>query len=67
MFSFESAIGIRNILLVQLLIVMVPGHAVLVCRELLKIWKSINAARPKKEPRKKQNKFWEIDLTKFEP
>jgi hypothetical protein len=63
------SIGIRNILLIQLVIVlMVPDHAVLVRQELIRIWKSINAPLlRKKETRKKGSRFWEIDMTAFEP
>lgn len=67
MFSSELTIAIRNILLVQLLVIMVPGHPVPVCRQLLNIWKLVTSSEPKKETRKKPNKFWEIDMTKFEP
>lgn len=70
MFEFKTVIGIRNILLVQMLmIVLVPGYALQVRRELVKIWKTLKTPiLPKKaDSLKKGGKFWEIDLTKFEP
>jgi hypothetical protein len=70
MFEFKTGIGIRNILLVQMLmIVLVPGYAMQVRRELVKIWKTLKTPiLPKKTVSlKKGGKFWEIDLTKFEP
>jgi hypothetical protein len=70
MFEFKTVIGIRNILLVQMLmIVLVPGYVLQVCRELVKIWKTLKTPiLPKKgDSLKKGGKFWEIDLTKFEP
>jgi hypothetical protein len=69
MVTHAAAISIRNILLVQLMvIVLVPGHVALVRHELLKIWKRINEPLFfNKERGEKKNKFWEIDMTKFEP
>jgi len=71
MFASDIIIAIRDILLIQLLmIVTVPAHAYLVRQELLKIWKIINTpVLPKKNTlsNKKSGSFWEIDMTKFEP
>ncbi len=70
MFEFETGIGIRNILLVQMLmVVLVPGYALQVRRELVKIWKTLKTPilQKKTSSLKKGGKFWEIDLTKFEP
>ena len=70
MFDFNIGFGIRNILLVQmLLIVMVPDYALQVRRELVKIWKMLKTPiLPKRTgPSKKSGRFWKIDLTKFEP
>lgn len=70
MFEFKTGIGIRNILLVQMLmIVLVPGYAVQVRRELVKIWKTLKSPILPKKSRslKKGGRFWEIDLTKLEP
>jgi hypothetical protein len=70
MFAPETSIVIRNILLLQLLtLVVVPGYALQVHQKLLKIWKSLNTpVHPKKPTGKaKKEKFWEIDMTKFEP
>lgn len=70
MFDFETSIVIRNILLLQLLLTfVVPDYAFQVQRQLLKIWRSINSPLPTKKPshKGKKEKFWEIDMTKFEP
>jgi len=70
MFEFKTGIDIRNILLVQMLtLVLVPGYALQVRRELVKIWKTLKTPiLPRKTGSlKKGSKFWEIDLTKFEP
>jgi hypothetical protein len=70
MFDFKIGFGIRNILLVQMLmIIMVPDYALQVRRELVKIWKTLKTPiLPKRtDPSKKNGKFWAIDLTKFEP
>lgn len=70
MFGEELIITIRNILLVQLVMVSVslaPERAVLVRQEFLKIWKSLNAPFLPKKTDKGREKFWEIDMTKFEP
>jgi hypothetical protein len=70
MFEFKTGIGIRNILLVQMLmIVLVPGYALQVRRELAKLWRTLKTpVFPKRTgPSKKGGKFWEIDLTKLEP
>lgn len=70
MFEFKTGIGIRNLLLAQMLmIVLVPGYALQVRQELAKLWKTLKTpVLPKKADRlKKAGRFWEIDLTKFEP
>ncbi len=68
MFEADLTIVMRNMLLAQVLVMfMVPGHALLVHQELLRIWKSIHTSGRKKEITKKRNKFFEIDFTKFEP
>ena len=70
MFTPETSIVIRNILLLQLLtLVIVPSYALQIHHKLLKIWKSLNTpALPKKPTGKaKKERFWEIDMTKFEP
>lgn len=61
--------GIRNVLLVQLLIlIMVPEYAVHIRQEMIRIWRSINAPFLQRiKARKKGSSFWEIDMTKFEP
>ena len=70
MFAPETSIVIRTFLLLQLLtLVMVPGYALQVHQKLLKIWKSLNTPVLPKKPtgKAKKEKFWEIDMTKFEP
>ena len=65
------AVSLRNILFFQLMMVLVlAGNAPLVQQELLKIWKTLNTPLLPKRPggtNHKSNKFWEIDMTKFEP
>jgi len=62
----------RNILIAYLaIIVMMPVNLSPVRQELLKIWKTLNAPLPlmrqKPAGQEKRVKFWEIDMTKFEP
>lgn len=65
----ELLIGIRNVLLVQIVLILAaPRYALAVQRELLKIWTSIKAPfLVRKETREKRNRFREIDMTKFVP
>jgi hypothetical protein len=70
MFGDEIFIGIRNILFMHLMILAtVPERTVRLHHELVKIWKTLKTPiLPKKTgPVKKGSKFWEIDMTKFEP
>jgi hypothetical protein len=71
MFASDTILGIRNILLIQLLLIVTsPAQAIQVRRELLKIWKRNNTSVLPKEnalSNKKKGSFWEIDLTRFEP
>jgi hypothetical protein len=64
-------INFRNILAFQLLMALAfAGNEPVVQQELLKIWKRLNTPLlPKKSAgtNHKSNKFWEIDMTKFEP
>jgi len=64
-------VSLRNILTIQLLAVLaLAGYTPVVQHEMLKIWKTLNTPLfPKKSARTnhKSNKFWEIDMTKFEP
>ncbi len=64
-------IALRNILLVQLLMALtLAGNSPRLQQELLRIWKSLNAPLLWKKPTKpnhKSGKFWEIDMTDFEP
>ena len=64
-------IALRNILLVQLLMALTfAGNAPRLQQELLRIWKALKAPLLWKRPHKpnhKSGKFWEIDMTNFEP
>ncbi len=70
MFSSETSIVIRNILFLQLLtLVLVPGYPLKLHQKLLRIWKSLNTPVFPKKPtgETKKERFWEIDMTNFEP
>jgi hypothetical protein len=69
MSSPEASLLIRNILLLQLLtmLLVVPEYAFQSHRKLLKVWKSIMKPLSHKVTAEKKDKFWEIDMTKFEP
>jgi hypothetical protein len=63
---------LRNILAFQLLcaVFALTGNTPVVQQELLRIWKTLNTPLlPKQQAgtNHKSNKFWEIDMTKFEP
>jgi hypothetical protein len=64
-------INLRNILLFQLLVALaLAGNVPAVQQELLKIWKRLNTPLitiKSTRTNHKSNKFWEIDMTKFEP
>jgi hypothetical protein len=63
--------NIRNILLFQLMAALtIAGNVPVIHRELLRIWKTLKAPfLPIKSTKTnhRSNKFWEIDMTKFEP
>jgi hypothetical protein len=63
--------GLRNILAFQLLAVLaLAGDTPVVQQELHRIWKMLNTPLLPKQQIKtnhKSDKFWEIDMTKFEP
>jgi len=66
----EISFSMRNILLLQLLtFVVVKDSAFQMCHKLLKVWKSLKdlllAWKPSGQG--KREKFWEVDMTKFEP
>ena len=65
------AINSRNMLLFQLLIVLAfAGNTAVFHQELLRIWKTLKIPFLPLRPTRtnhKANKFWEIDMTKFEP
>ena len=63
-------ITIRNILLLQLIVMtMAPEKVVLARQEILKFWKELKTPLFPKTAKKPANRgrFWEIDMTKFEP
>jgi len=71
MHTYILVINLRNMLLIQLLLVLAfAGNTAVVHKELLRIWKTLKvpfiAPRPNRTNHK-SNKFWEIDMTKFEP
>jgi len=68
MLDIEASILIRNTLLLQLIFIfLVPDYAFQAHQKLLKIWKSLSTPVPSKTQsrKKKTEKFWEIDMTKF--
>jgi len=62
---------LRNMLLVQLLVLLAPAGNMPICpQELHKIWQTLNTPLFPKRSTKTNHKsgsFWEIDMTKFEP
>ncbi len=68
MFTPETAILLRNILLLQLLtIAIVPDYAFGIQKKIAKLWKSITTPLNHRTIPNKRGKFWEIDMSKFEP
>ncbi len=65
----EISFIMRNILLLHLLtLVVVKDSAFQLCQKLLNVWKSFKALFASKPSNKgKREKFWEVDMTKFEP
>ncbi len=66
-----TMIALRNILLVNIAVsLLFIGNAPRLQQELLRIWKTLNTPLRREKPRKtnhKSGKFWEIDMTNFEP
>ncbi len=64
-------IALRNVLLVQFLMALtLAGNSPRLQQELLRIWKTLKAPLFWKKPNKpnhKSGKFWEIDMSDFEP
>jgi hypothetical protein len=64
-------LALRNIFLVQLLMGLTFAvNSPRLQQELVRIWKTLNAPLLRKKPVKpnhKSGKFWEIDMTDFEP
>jgi hypothetical protein len=70
MLNDELIISIRNLFLIQLVILtLAPEKFVPVYQGLHRIWKSfLQVALPKKtDAMAKGKSFWEIDMTDFEP
>ncbi len=67
----DIMIAFRNMLLVQLLMALAfAGNSPRIQQELLRIWKTLSTPLLSKKPIKpnhKSGKFWEIDMTDFEP
>ncbi len=65
----EISFSMRNILLLHLVtLVMVKYSAFQLCQKLLNVWKSLKAMLAwKLSNQGKRGKFWEVDITKFEP
>jgi hypothetical protein len=65
------SLNLRIILALQLPVVLTfAGHSPIVQQELLKIWMMFNTPVFQKKPTKtnhRSGKFWEIDMTNFEP
>ena len=66
-----NTLALRNTLLLALMtFLLLAGNVPVFQQELLKIWKTLNTPLLPKRPagtNHKSNKFWEIDMTKFEP
>jgi len=66
-----AMLTIRNILLIQLLTALaLTGNSPRFQQELLRIWKTLKTPLLQKKISKtnhKSGKFWEIDMTNFEP
>lgn len=71
MFSDPIFLTLRNILVFQMLVTLTFAvNSPIVQWQLLKIWKTLNAPLFQKKPSKtnhRSGKFWEIDMTNFEP
>ncbi len=69
MFDLDIALVLRNSLLLQFFVILLlPDHAaVALHRNLWSAWRRIQGPLLEKKPPKKGSRFWEIDMTKFEP
>ncbi len=68
MIEHEFMLGVRNILLVNLLAVAMAPDAILrLHRRLIRKWKALRARISITLSSPGRSKFWEIDMTKFEP
>ncbi len=64
----EFVIAMRNLMIAHVMTaaMALPGIAC-VCRHFIKIWKMLLARIISMRRHPKRDKFWEIDMTKFEP
>lgn len=66
-----DSIMIRNLLLAHVLVILsLAGNMPVVQQELLRIWRTLKTPLFQKRPAKtnhRSGRFWEIDMTKFEP
>ncbi len=69
MHELDIALAFRNALLLQFLVMLLLPEQVVVAvhRHLQKAWKWIQAPLREKKPPRKGSRFWEVDMTKFEP
>ncbi len=68
MAEHEFMLGIRNILFVHIMAVVAAPEAALRLRtQLIRTWKALRAGISFRLSNPRRNKFWEIDMTKFEP
>lgn len=65
----DLSLVMRNILFVQLmLLATTPEFTLRLRHELVRLWRTLRApVAVKKAGPAKKSKFWEIDMTKFEP
>jgi hypothetical protein len=68
MFDNELLLGIRNLLLVHLMIAAsIPEQTARLQYGVLRMWKTLTTRPVSKRSNSRTKKFWEIDMTKFEP
>ncbi len=68
MTEHELMLGVRNILLASFIIAaVVPEGTLLLRRQLARIWTILRTRLAVRKSKARSEKFWEIDMTKFEP
>ncbi len=69
MYDLNLIVTLRNALLLQFLVVfLLPDHAAAAVHQNLKrAWMRIQAPLLQKTQLVRKSRFWEIDMTKFEP